>query len=1628
MRLKHSILDRIKSSITTTWVEERVEVNQKHLVHKMLARYSSEYFVYRELMQNADDASSKTISIKFLTSGGTHEKSKFQIIFKNDGHPFRLEDWNRLKSIAEGNPDEKKIGAFGVGFYSVFSICDNPMVTSGAKCMSFEFRGDQLFTKRADLPMANQDQWTTFVMEISDPANMPKLDDFARFLTTSLSFTANLREIEVYENDNIVFSLKKRLVKTRPMNLSDDFIKTSPQNMFTVNSVEISDIQLDAEKIPTSSNQTNNEVSPGKATTILRIVNGNLDVRVPEKIERGMEARLKKTLPKQTTFSLIFTGKEEFDASEKHNIIFKDLIAYPNQGRVFIGFPMSQTTGCASHMAARFIPTVERDAIDFTDPYIGKWNMELLTIGGLLCRIVYEDELEQVGKLLPEQIVKSVEVLDDDSEQTQLKNRVIHAMLTFSFKESTPSPMVGQVQETNFLKMARQAPLVITSHGIVRGTEARMPDPELSEFVRTIPVVPTEIVEQCGTFLNKWEDVGPLKMSIKDIFDELRARVLMESEMVFLLRWWINYNASNAVTEHTRSDLLDLAIINATKVPLSQIRFWLNPKIVPPNMPLPKTVLPYEISKNLKPEFFAKVFPTWRELSLLEWSQFIVTNPDLEIVSVFAEKVLGVISRALPTLSAQNKRSVIALFAKKKCIHTKQGMKLPVDAYFPNVKVFDDLPIIVNPKILSEELLTALKVKKNVDLQLIFNRLVANGSWSHIKLIKYLTSIEARHDQIARLRVTTIFPKEGEKQQIVKSADGKEVKKIIRYKATDLYAPLDVLRELGLPVLDYKDGKWHSRSREAKFLIDVLGLQKHPPLDIILKISANSHDKVLQARALSYFIEYFEIYKSFYDAASVDHPFLPCADCKTFATPSDCFLNPVCEILGFNIIHQDHEMHAAKLGVAHHPSVEVLLNRFLGDIKTDCEKAVKIFEYMASRVGDFQPCHWDTLRGKKFIPVPDKKSPDGFRLVDSSQCFFESDEPNPDEAIFKELLTYINFGSDAARRFLRACDVETKPRLIDLAQMITDDPERAYTVCGGDRYLTTLRKIAEEYDSIKQRPLLVEKMRDSPFLVGVKKVNTQPLDVAEAADSVNEGNGDDKKIVQYVLARPKDIFINDDSIANQVFAPITSPIEPLLEKFYKAILQIFFWVHFILSILYLPFLNWAMTGIGKLAAVGILEDNPQQGRKLLHDEEWLKANLKVQEVTQIEITRTFTCTGDKNTQSTLACLDQAKYTIYISEDSVKDYYDISTCLSRIIFSRSSFNDNLIVQQYLTADLSLLRSRGVPIDRILKQKKAPEHATGPVEVISPSPEPQVSKALQPTPKQQQDLTPAVDHQNLDKFLAQMQNFFPGVDRELLAQETREIFQRVSKLMNQPPGGFLNKDSNSLYNGNADASRAGTNNGATPNGSLPSHESNSRPAQSHHLQLPMPSQTFSPEYYKDVKENLRRSIEFCKPTVDASVSSTPEHTIATEPQARYCDGRVIRSLKLAHVEGMEFYVRQDSNADDLHTYSKPLQQFHEVLKGLMQVFTIPAANIHVYYENGSTIAFNQECSLFFNLYYYVELNHGGGDKTEAMIYWFMTICHELAHNIELNHNSDHEFYMSSFAEGYLKDFIDHLKKQG
>ena len=148
---------------------------------KILARYASDNTTLRELLQNADDANATLVKIHYLTLSpqpvpldalGTTPCKRLQV--SNDGMPFRPEDWTRLKRIAEGNPDAEKIGAFGVGFYSVFSICDDPFVSSGKECMAFFWNErDQLFVRRRELE--KEEAMTTFMLNIRTPTEIPNL-------------------------------------------------------------------------------------------------------------------------------------------------------------------------------------------------------------------------------------------------------------------------------------------------------------------------------------------------------------------------------------------------------------------------------------------------------------------------------------------------------------------------------------------------------------------------------------------------------------------------------------------------------------------------------------------------------------------------------------------------------------------------------------------------------------------------------------------------------------------------------------------------------------------------------------------------------------------------------------------------------------------------------------------------------------------------------------------------------------------------------------------------------------------------------------------------------------------------------------------------------------------------------------------------------------------------------------------------------------------------------------------------------------------------------------------------------------------------------------------------------------
>ena len=109
---------------------------------------------------------------------------------------------------------------------------------------------------------------------------------------------------------------------------------------------------------------------------------------------------------------------------------------------------------------------------------------------------------------------------------------------------------------------------------------------------------------------------------------------------------------------------------------------------------------------------------------------------------------------------------------------------------------------------------------------------------------------------------------------------------------------------------------------------------------------------------------------------------------------------------------------------------------------------------------------------------------------------------------------------------------------------------------------------------------------------------------------------------------------------------------------------------------------------------------------------------------------------------------------------------------------------------------------------------------------------------------------------------------------------------------------------------------------------------------------------------------------------------------------------------------------------------IERFSLVLRFLSVVFDLKEEATQIYWDSdGATVAFNRNKSLFFNLRYYLGWHYKFGDNEESLqtyFYWFMTFCHELAHNFHAPHDATHEYWMSSFAEQYMGNLIQALRQ--
>eukprot|EP00842_Homolaphlyctis_polyrhiza_P002573 jgi/Hompol1/3316/HPOL_003212-RA len=1693
-----SALQSLKDALVRdTAAEERVEVNQRHLIDKILARYSAD-----------NDAGAESAEIHFITDKDSAPKATSffsfpwsktavvtQVVYKNNGRPFSEEDFGRLRKIAEGNPDEQKIGFFGVGFYSLFSLCEEPFVTSGKQSMAFLWKNDMLFTKRGALPNDAVSEWTTFFLAMRDPIDIPKTSDFGRFLATSLAFTTSMRDVKVFVDADCVLHFNKKGAPPRPVEVPNlrSFNLTSPNSTFKLISLSMAKVQLDVKTKGWRDLET--------FTIFMRIATAPLAVTLPRKLAEEMKRTTKKNPPSETTLRIMFSNFDEYESSAtaRSSIsIFTDLIPGPTeQGKIFIGFPTHQTTGCAIQLAGHLIPTVERESIDFVDRSLAYWNMELLAMGGLLARLVYELDLDSVQELYDQMTL-------DSQSRLYLEKKAVHTMNSFTFKQTTPSPVVGRVITQHFFDASKTPLRIVSDKGIRLATEVRLPVPAMMGFIRTTPLLPDVAAQNSKELVARLQENGMLRtLGLLDMFKEISERTLTVEEAVSLTRWWNVQirRGDGTVTPNDFAKLQSLLVLQVTgssendkePVPFSRLTHHINKAMVPPDLPLPNTVMPLSFSKHFVKDDLDLAFPWTKEMTLLEWAAFVTKHPDFATNASFVERVMATLSRNFGSIPDAVRTKLVALMSPTKCIVTQLGLVRPSEAYFPSVTLFKDLPKLefTSPRSISDVMLRAMGVREHVDLQMVFDR-INDLNWDQGQLVKYLASVQDKlsASEINKLKVTPIFLKE-EPEASGSDAASKSSETGRRFCATSLYAPGDVLREFGLPLLMWT-GKWRANSDEAK-LMATLGLRSEIPLEDLIRQTAAASTHDLRIKWIKYLIDHFDtIYRRSYNPTHLATAFLPTQNPSILSTPRNCYLDSRAAIMGFQILHPDLKLYGDKLGIKEVPSSKVLLERLKSNPPT-FENAPETFIFLSTQQAMFSASDYAAMKGLTFVPV--KRQDQSIVYRSPGSVYFEGSDAS---SAYQAHFSYIDFGP-AANSFLRSCGVKDQPSPLELATSVVKTPKDFLESLGVEGYLSLLRLIASTYETLRNNTSLVQQMKNSAFLLGVRSRAQEEQQQQQKYDGDDGGAAltsqstleavDDNTAEQYCLAKASEIYLADDTMLSQIFQPLclmqvvvcasvadymwlpSAPIENILEFMYQDLGSqwLSHHVHRVNSPKGTPFTSAAsakLQGIINDRAALLMNDGQQMRKqKDLADPNVAKVleTLKVLEISSIDIVQTFD--GVSKTRRTTACSAVSSRTremlLLITSDF--DYYDVASALGSIILKQPRLNDKLLLSMLLSSSLENLKRKGFPVDRIMNliaKRNKPAIKTV-VEKTTTPPTPASVSAQAPTAQQidtfgasrlQEIINRMVD-QGFPKAPDARSDSPPSDPTTLYANSNssstvKPDTKSPSKPTAAPPpppppsndlfgminkyaGIDLGKDVSSLTTLLTQSLTGATASSSTTTASPPP-----RPLSSDDS-VPPPPKSITPSQTLELKSRLKQAIakssRVTSDTLRAQIpADAPAPPAPVQPVRNQCSVLSDNDLVLIYRHPstrVPVYADRsvlEQGQQVVKTQANAVERFIQLLSFLARVFQLNSQNVHVYWDsNGSTIAFNRANALFFNLRFFIGLHAQGrnGSATasesqtslpgafspsiapqpglcdelpDAFFYWFMTFCHELAHN--------------------------------
>ena len=752
------------------------------------------------------------------------------------------------------------------------------------------------------------------------------------------------------------------------------------------------------------------------------------------------------------------------------------------------------------------------------------------------------------------------------------------------------------------------------------------------------------------------------------------------------------------------------------------------------------------------------------------------------------------------------------------------------------------------------------------------------------------------------------------------------------------------------------------------------------------------------------------------------------------------------KVLGYQILRQDLNPHAAKFGVQADPPMADCAVRLISQPPQTRAEAKQSFAYLAGRLTDISNVIAEKLGSAAIVPIIKTKTKNGLPMEKASRlcmatpqsCFLGDGDD------YSDIFDYVDFGPEA-NLFLLKVGCKHEPSTAELTRLLVRQPGRILQALGVEKYLNVLRKLYVNMTNLKKDKALWKDMRQAPFLLAYKlrplhpknKISTQLIDVE--IDTVDEES--EEMAREYHLRSADKVILVDDLISYTLFKEqlYAAPDEESLEELYAALGVP--WISTLVD--EEPRLGPRISDQSEAATLRelILERAQlflyEQPRvTVLHDAKWLEKNLEVQLVQSLSLRRTLRDRSLSHVEKRSAAINPSvKNKALLCITTKFDVWQVSREIVSLLIDRAKTQTVMVFETFLVTNLYKLRARGYNVDRILRRKAA-EARMAEAERQNL----QVEEIRRGEEQQPPQHTPKSQHHDSDQ---EQHDFSPQIMPGAF-HDSPDRAATAPKQLTQTPG---QRKPRGLFS--SMARHLGFDEQSTPSQDLQNflgggHMATAEQGQPENGLAPPPYSSYDPQQARGssnsgvvtaptkLQKTLQSAINASRAYGSSNLFSRPERS-QVEDVASYCDDRPGQNLSFiaTSTPGLQIYISNTST--DCNSFVSKnrsgLDAFASLLINAGSVFPVAAATLHVYYdENGNSMAFNRQGSLFFNYRFFAQLQLNGMNdpraKAQALVYWWVILCHELAHNLVDSHSSDHSLYTEQFVATYFPAVVERM----